>query len=73
MAYRLHDASGTPTRTVYQTEEKATRALARRKEVGSAVVWYNDAGVAKLWCGYWTAHGWNQVQPAVATGRVATC
>lgn len=47
----------------YQTEGKATAALARRKEIGSAVVWLDDTGKPKVWYGYWTSHGWDQVAP----------
>jgi len=71
--YRLHKADNTPTRAYYATEEKATRALVRRKEIGSSVVWYKYADTPKTWCVWWTLHGLDKIEPAVKAIRLRPC
>jgi hypothetical protein len=41
----------------WATQEEAVRALRRRREVGSAVVWLSAGGVPKLWVAHWTETG----------------
>ena len=53
--YAIQRADLTYASKRYHTEAQATRALARRKEEDSAVVWCNDAGEPKMWVTYW----WN--------------
>lgn len=55
--YKIQHADGTFARNRYETEGAAITALKQRNEIGSAVVWFNDAGVSKLWLAHCTEAG----------------
>lgn len=57
----------------YGDEVRAERALRRRKQVGTAVIWTNAGGVPKVWCSHWGEAGFaptafHRLQPASVAG-----